>query len=189
MAARSRVVSLGQALIALCALAACGSDGGGPDQDTEVERSALGCGVTDFSVCGYPLDTLEDQAGERAYTAPFRFVLEDWGELGRCRSTVVRGSCADGKVFLIRNEGMGTEVRYFDGERPVGVVVERAEAACGDPCPYEDFYGTPESVACESPEFGVICNNGALGTPVDDFPVAFRDGRPLKPCMACTPAY
>jgi hypothetical protein len=190
MAVRSTAF-LGQAFVALCALVACGSDGDdpgpGPGEELGVERSTLGCGVTDFSVCGYPLDTLEDVAGERAYTAPFRFVLEDWGELGRCRSTVVRGECADGKAFLIRNEGMGTEVRYFDGQTPVGVVRERADAACGDPCPYEDFYGTLESVACESPSFGVICNSGALGTQTDDFPVGFRDGRPLKPCMACEP--
>src|SRR5262245_52316200 len=108
---RSNTGFMTVACVALCALVACGSDDeGGSDQETEVDRTALGCAVTDFSVCGRPLDELEDLAGERAYTAPFRFVLEDWGELGTCQSTVVRGECADGKAFLIRNEGMGTEV-------------------------------------------------------------------------------
>jgi hypothetical protein len=85
---------------------------------------------------------------------------------------------------------MGTEVRYFDGQTPVCVVSERPDGACGDPCPYEDFYGTLESVACEAPRFGIICNDGALGQSTNDFPVGFRDGRPLKPCMECAePAY
>src|SRR5688572_25016989 len=184
---------LAPAFVALCTLVACGSDDGaspapeGPEQEMSLDRSELGCDVTDFSLCGSPLDDLEDLPNERAYTALFPYVLEDWGELGNCTSTVVRGTCADGKRFLIRNEGMGTEARYYDGDNPVGVVRERADGACGDPCPYEDFFGTLESVACESPSFAVICGSGASGASPDDFPVGFRDGRPLKPCMECAP--
>lgn len=169
--------------VAVLALARCGSD----EEPAPVERSQAGCGTTDFSICGYAFDDLTDEVGRPAYTAPFSSALMRWAEDERCDQGGfgARGECADGKRFLFFRSGETIEVRYYDGDRPLAVVLMGAESStCGDPCPRESFYGALADVRCDEPEAGALC--GPIGgLAIDALP--FAQGAPLVACEECAP--
>jgi hypothetical protein len=162
-------------------VAACSSS----DEDpAPLARAEVGCGTTDYSICGYAFDDLTDELGRTAYTAPFSSALDRWDSEEMCQGTVLRGRCADGKDFLYWKLGDTVEVRYYDSDgRPTAVAVQRATGTCGDPCPLESFYGTLDAVRCEAPEVGALCGV-PLRIAASDLP--FSEGAPTNACFECT---
>jgi hypothetical protein len=168
--------------VAMLALMKCGSD----EDAAPVERSEAGCGTTDFSICGYAFDDLTDELNRPAYTSPFSSALMRWADDERCDQGGfgARGLCEDGKEFLFFRFGETTEVRYYDDERPIAVVLLGAESTCGDPCPRESFYGALEDVRCDAPKIGGLC--GTIGN-VEASDLPFAAGAPLNACVECAP--
>jgi hypothetical protein len=163
----------------LLAASACGSE----DAPPAIDRTEVGCGATDFSVCGYAFDELTDEVGRPAYTSPFATTLPRWSNEELCQGVVQRGRCADGKDFLYWRLGDAAEVRYYDAEgRPTAVAQRRAESTCGDPCPRESFYGTLEALRCDMPSAGALCGAGVRLTTAD---MPFSEGIPTVPCAEC----
>lgn len=162
-------------------MAACSSS----DEDpAPLERAEVGCGATDFSVCGYAFDDLTDEPGRPAFTAPFSTALARWPSEAMCQGTVLRGRCADGKDFLYWKLGDTAEVRYYDADgRPTAVAVLRALTTCGDPCPLESFYGTLDAVRCEAPVVGALCG---IQVPIGESDLPFSEGTPTNACFECT---
>lgn len=171
------------ASVAVLVLVRCGSE----EDAAPLERSEATCATTDFSICGYTFDDLNDEVGRLAYTAPFSTALMRWADDERCTrgGSGIRGRCADGKDFLFFRFENTTEVRYYgDNGRPTAVVLMGEESTCGDPCPRESFYGDLEAVRCEDPQAGALCGPMAnLGQ--SDLP--FSLGMPLVACEECAP--
>jgi hypothetical protein len=170
--------------LAMLVLPRCGSD----EEAEPLERSEAGCGTTDFSICGYAFDDLEDEVGRPAYTSRFSSALMRWGDDERCAQggQGVRGECEDGKQFLFFRFGDTSEVRYYDAAGvPIAVALMSAESSsCGDPCPRESFYGTLEDVHCDEPEIGGLCGR-MQSVETSDLP--FAQGTPLVACEECAP--
>jgi hypothetical protein len=160
------------------AVLACSSS-----EDDPLVREEAGCGVTDFSICGFAFDEISDEVGRPAYTSPFGSALDRWDSDAMCEGVAQRGRCADGKDFLYWKLGEAAEVRYYDDEgRPIAVALLREASTCGDPCPRESFYGAFEDVLCEAPDAGPVCGPFIRISNAD---LPFSEAAPLNACEEC----
>jgi hypothetical protein len=139
---------LGGALAACCALA-CGQS----DEPGGFETTLADCGGSLDMLIAAPLDEGAPDVG-----ASYTEALEQWPFGDQyCGLGVFSGQCSDGKRMLYRNGGFTSEIRYFEGERLVGLVASGDVAVCPSVCPSSNFYGSIEDVRCDAPTLEELC--------------------------------
>jgi hypothetical protein len=115
--------------------------------------------------------------------ATYTEALAEWPYGGQsCGLGAFAGACADGKRLLYRNGGYTSEIRYFDGEQLVGVVSSGDVGVCPSVCPFSRYYGSPESVRCDTPALEELCPGSALGASDRELWMPFANGAPPGGC-------
>lgn len=140
------------------------------------------CAEADYAVCGSPLPAEGPGDGPWPTFSQALAEAEDCGQgsgAGSLWFEQIRGVCADGKQFIWQNGGFTGMVRYFEGERLVGVAsFTDIYAAQRCTCPLLSFRGTLESVRCESPQYEALCET----TPPETFEPPFALGTTYCGC-------
>jgi hypothetical protein len=138
--------------------------------------------------CGERLDVLlAEDPGDRMGPVPpvdatYSDALAEWPQGAEsCGLGAFSGACADGKRLLYRNGGFTSEIRYFDGERLVGVVSSGDLGFCPSVCPFSRYYGSPESVRCDAPVLDELCPGGLDAAEADRW-LPFSNGAPPGGC-------
>jgi len=175
------VPQLCRSITLVCAVLAGGC--AGERQDTPFAETLAECGdslevllASDIEPSGPdPAPPLELSYSE---------ALAEWprGQEG-CGLGAYSGACADGKRLLYRNGGFTSEIRYFDGERLVGVVSSGDLGFCPSVCPFSHYYGSPESVRCEAPTLDELCPSALLDENAPDLWMPFANGAPPGGCQ------
>jgi hypothetical protein len=115
--------------------------------------------------------------------ATYSAALAEWPrDRLSCGLGAFSGTCADGKRLLYRNGGFTSEIRYFDGERLVGVVGSGDVGFCPSVCPFSHYYGSPDSVRCEVPTLDALCPDPALDAAEAELWMPFANGAPPGGC-------
>jgi hypothetical protein len=164
------------ALAPVCLALACG--------DSEEPRGF----ATTLAECGTSLDVLLRAAPDEnmpGIGASYSEALEEWSLGGDyCGLGVFAGECSDGKRLLYRNGGFTSEIRYFDGERLVGVVASGDIAVCPSVCPSSNFFGAVEDVRCEAPTLEELCPGSSQILGGQPLFLPFANGEPPGGCDA-----
>jgi hypothetical protein len=132
--------------------------------------------------CGLPLDAASNPDLARS----FDDALADWTQTGCDWLIAVRGTCADGKVFLYRDGGFGHDARYFAGGQVIGASWSSDVSTVG--CPWTHYEGPLAALACEIVNVEPLCPSGPPtggGLTLDELSLPFADGT-LTPW--CDPA-
>lgn len=158
--------------------------------DAEDAREGIPFEAT-LAECG---DSLESLLAERAppgsgasgptppFGAPYSEALAEWLPERGCGLGAFTGACADGKRLLYRNGGFTSEIRYYEGERLVGVVSSGDVGFCPSVCPFSRYHGDPDSVRCDAPALVDLCASSALDVAEAESWLPFANGSPPGGC-------
>jgi hypothetical protein len=160
-------------LFGAAGLGGCAAD----EDDVPLEATLADCGSSLESAA------LDTSSGLPDVGASYSEALAVWPDpSGDCGLGAFVGECADGKRVLYRNGGFVSEIRYFDGERLVGIVSSGDLGFCPSVCPFSHYYGPAESVRCDAPSFTPVCPGALLDTLDRALFMPFANGEPPGGC-------